>query len=157
MQKYPKQENAANIKLTQQTNNGNLQNIISATDVAGKILSSLPEYKTLEAAKKEMEMVNQPGYDNYAHRLGMCRIGQMTSWDWPYAPSLGMGLGILKEIKDLYDKSIKGNMSWKESLKDSAKDMHNNFEGLNYGINNPDQDCRKWLKNLNYRSNQWIK
>lgn len=68
----------------------------------------LPEYKTLESAKQEMDRMNKNGYDNYAHRLGMCRVGQLTNPAWPYSPAIGMGLGILKEGKDLIDKSYNG-------------------------------------------------
>lgn len=115
----------------------------------------LPEYKTLEDAKQEMDRVNKNGYDNYAHRLGMCRVGQLTNSTWPYSPAIGAGLGILKEGKDLIDKSYYGNVPFKEALLDSLKDMKNNFEGLNYGINNPNGDCRKWLTDLDYEKNEW--
>lgn len=33
-------------------------------------------FGTLHAAKQEMDAVNAVGYDNYAHRLGMCINGQ---------------------------------------------------------------------------------
>ena len=49
-------------------------------------------------------------------------------------------------------KSIKGNTPWAVSLSDSYKDMKNNFEGLNYGLNNPDKDCRVWLEDLDYEN-----
>ena len=124
-------------------------------DTAAKAVKWLPEYKTLEMAKQEMDRINKGGYDNYAHRLGMCRVGQLTSVTWPYSPAIGMGLGILKEGKDLIDKSYYGNMPLDEALSDTLKDMENNFEGLSYGLNNPDRDCREWLKDLDYRRNQW--
>ena len=125
------------------------------TDTAAKAVKWLPEYKTLEMAKQEMDRINKDGYDNYAHRLGMCRVGQLTSATWPYSPAIGTGLGILKEGKDLIDKSYYGNMPLDEALSDTLKDMKNNFEGLSYGLNNPDRDCREWLKDLDYKRNQW--
>ena len=67
----------------------------------------MPEYKTLKYAKSEMEYINKRGYDNYAHRLAMCRIGQMGSNGSMFSPSIGMGLGIAKEISDAYEKIFK--------------------------------------------------
>ena len=63
----------------------------------------------------------------------------------------------LKEAKDIYDKSIKNDRPWKETLQDSWKDMRNNWEGLNWGLNNPDENCRIWLNDLDYQTNRWRK
>ena len=109
--------------------------------IIDKAFSYLPEYKTLKDAKNEMDRMNMAGYDNYAHRLGMCRIGQMGDMNF-LSPTVGVTLGALKEVKDIYDKSIKNNKPWKNILNDSYKDMKNNWEGLNWGLNNPDKDCR---------------
>ena len=56
---------------------------------------------------------------------------------------------------DLYNKSIKGNKPWKESLSDSLKDLQNNYEGTFYGLTNPDENCRVWLKDLDINTNKW--
>lgn len=81
----------------------------------------------------------------------MCQNAQ-DGWN---TATYSLGLGIAKEAKDLYDKSIRGNKPWRESLADSYKDMKNNIEGLKYGLKNPDKPCRIWLKNLDYRTNKW--
>ena len=83
------------------------RNISAAEALADKYIGWLPEYKTLKDAKSEMEYINQRGYDNYAHRLAMCRIGQMGSNGSMFSPSIGMGLGILKEISDAREKIFK--------------------------------------------------
>lgn len=108
---------------------------------------------TLKSAKDEMDAARRHGYDNYAHRLGMCLNAQNGLDTAAYS----LGLGILKEAKDLYDKSIKGNMPWRESLADSYKDMKNNLEGLSYGLQNPDKSCKIWLNDLDMRKNTWKK
>lgn len=106
---------------------------------------------TLVAAKDEMDAVRRHGYDNYAHRLGMC----LNAQDGFDTAAYSLGGGVLKEAKDLYDKSVKGNMPWRESLTDSYKDMKNNLEGLSYGLQNPDKSCRIWLEDLDYSNNRW--
>ena len=126
-------------------------------EMIDKLLNYLPEYKTLKDAKQEMDRINMAGYDNYAHRLAMCRIGQMGASGSILSPGIGLGLGVLKEAKDIYDKSIKNDRPWKETLQDSWKDMRNNWEGLNWGLNNPDENCRIWLNDLDYQTNRWRK
>lgn len=37
------------------------------------------------------------------------------------------------------------------------KDTNNNFEGLYYGLNNPEKDCKTWLENLDINTNTWKK
>ena len=106
---------------------------------------------TLAAAKEEMDTVRKNGYDNYAHRLGMCLNGQKGIDSAIYS----LGGGILKEASDLYSKSVRGNMPWREALSDSYKDMKNNIEGLKYGLQNPDKSCRVWLNDLDYGVNKW--
>ena len=48
-------------------------------------------------------------------------------------------------------------MPWSESIQDSYKDMKNNMEGINWGLNNPYIDCRIWLSNLDWKNNVWKK
>ena len=131
------------------------KNISAAEALADKYIGWMPEYKTLKDAKSEMEYINKRGYDNYAHRLAMCRIGQMGSNGSMFSPSIGMGLGIAKEISDAYEKIFKQKKPIGETLVDSFKDLGNNYEGLDWGINNPNGNCRKWLGVLDLQNNQW--
>lgn len=130
---------------------------MSVRKVADNALGWLPEYKTLVDAQDEMKKVNKDGYDNYAHRLAMCRIGQMGGEGSILSPDIGLILGLLKEVDDVRLKSIKGDMPWAESLSDSWKDIKNNYQALNYGLTHPDENCRIWLNNLDYKNNKWIK
>lgn len=113
-----------------------------------------PEYKTLKDAKFEMEAVNKKNYDNYAHRLGFCRIGQMGDVN-PLSPYMGKFLGALKEGKDLFSKTFIENKPFVQNWEDTRKDWKNNIEALNYGLHHPDNDCRLWLENLDYKNNKW--
>ena len=131
------------------------RNISAAEALADKYIGWLPEYKTLKDAKSEMEYINQRGYDNYAHRLAMCRIGQMGSNGSMFSPSIGMGLGILKEISDAREIIFKQKKPIWDTIVDSFKDLGNNYEGMDWGINNPNGDCRKWLGGLDLQNNQW--
>lgn len=45
--------------------------------------------------------------------------------------------------------------SFGEILKDSGKDMKNNYEGVVYGLQNPDKSCRIWLNDLDINTNTW--
>ena len=125
--------------------------------IVNNLLTFLPEYKTLKDAKNEMERKKIHGYDNYAHRLGMCRIGQMGAAGSVLSPRIGEALGWLKEGNDIRKKWIQNNHPLGETLQDSLKDMNNNYEGLNWGLRHPDEDCRTWLKDLDFRKNEWKK
>ena len=39
-----------------------------------------------------------------------------------------------------------------ETLQDSYKDMDNNIEALNYGLLHPNDNCRNWLKDFDYKN-----
>ncbi len=106
---------------------------------------------TLHATKKDMDNHNLINGDNYYHRLGMCLNAQKGLDSALYS----FGAGILKEGIDLYNKSIKDNQPWKESLSDSFKDIKNNYEGTIYGLTNPDENCRVWLRDLDINTNKW--
>ena len=124
--------------------------------------SELPPVKagealgTLHASKKEMDAIKKDGYDNYAHRLGMCLNGQRGLDGAAYS----LGWGILKEAKDIACK-LTGwcdrKTTFGKALEDSKKDMSNNMEGLIYGLTNPDKSCRTWLNDLDYEKNKWKK
>ena len=109
----------------------------------------------LSASKKEMEEVKEPGYDNYAHRYGM----YTNAKDGPDKALYSLGGGVLKEVKDIYDKSIIGNKTFRDSVKDSYKDMRNNMEAVYEGtvnnLKNIDVDGRLWLNDFDYRQNKW--
>ncbi len=123
----------------------------------------------LFASMKDMQTANKIGYDNYAHRLGMC----LNAQEGLGAAALSLGAGVLKEGYDIYCKALdnkagnigknmglcnnKQTSSLNEAWADSKKDMANNLEGIQYGLNNPNGNCRKWLNNLDYRKNQWRK
>ena len=72
-----------------------------------------------------------------------------------FSPSIGMGLGIAKEISDAYEKIFKQKKPIGETLVDSFKDLGNNYKGLDWVINNPNGNCRKWLGVLDLQNNQW--
>lgn len=126
-------------------------------DILKDAVSEYPPVKigevagTLHAAKKEMDAVKKDGYDNYAHRLGMCLNAQRGLDSAAYS-FIG---GVLKEIYDIARKTPKKGI--KEALKDSKKDMKNNIEGIIYGLTNPDKSCRIWLEDLDYGENEWKK
>ena len=134
----------------------------SYIDALNNIFSEFPPVKigevagNLKAAKEEMEKVKKDGYDNYAHRLGMCLNGQRGLDSAIY--SLGMGVG--KELKDIFCKTS-GYCGKKDTfinnLKDSWKDTKNNLEGVSYGLTNPNESCRIWLQDLDYGANKWKK
>ncbi|MBQ7660105.1 MAG: hypothetical protein IJS26_05170 [Alphaproteobacteria bacterium] len=109
----------------------------------------------LAASKEEMEEVNSPGYDNYAHRYGM----YTNAKDGLDKAVYTLGGGALKEVKDIYDKSIKGNRPWGETLRDSYKDTLNNIEAVSAATKNNfqgnDIDGRLWLDDFDYLHNRW--
>lgn len=121
----------------------------------GGYLTLHPAYRigeaagNLRAAQQEMNEARQDGYDNYAHRLGMCLNGQGGVDQYLYS----LGGGIAKEAYDIARKTPK--IGFTNAWNDSVKDMRNNFEGLNYGFLNSDSSCREWLQNLDYKNNKW--
>lgn len=121
----------------------------------GGYLTLHPAYRigeaagNLRAAQQEMNEARQDGYDNYAHRLGMCLNGQGGVDQYLYS----LGGGIAKEAYDIARKTQK--IGFTNAWNDSVKDMRNNFEGLNYGFLNSDSSCREWLQNLDYKNNKW--
>ena len=91
--------------------------------------------------------------DNYYHRLEMHDAGTLGL----SGALAGFAGGLAKEGYDLYSKSLKGDMPWRESLSDSYKDMKNNIEGLFRGLTHPDENGINWLKNLDIKTNTWKK
>lgn len=56
-----------------------------------------------------------------------------------------------KEGYDIVRKIWKGQPVI-ETLQDSYKDMDNNIEALNYGLLHPNDNCRNWLKDFDYKT-----
>lgn len=105
---------------------------------------------TLYAAKKEMDKRNLINGDNYYHRLGMCLNGQKGSPSAAYS----FAGGLLKEGIDIAKKTWKGQ-PMAEIFSDSGKDLQNNWEGIQYGLKNPNKSCRMWLNDLDINTNTW--
>lgn len=126
-------------------------------DMLNDTISQYPTVKmddalgTLMASKEEMDKVKKTGYDNYAHRLGMCLNAQKGLDSAIYS----LAGGTLKEVYDFIRKAPKIGIS--KALDDGKKDMKNNLEGLSFGLTNPDKSCRVWLQDLDYGANQWKK
>lgn len=130
-------------------------------DLKEELLEYMPTYtipmslSNLMSAKSEMETLKRVGYDNYAHRLGMCESARMGK----LGALSAIGLGILKEGKDLAEKTFGLNgqkkIGFKKAIEDSKKDMSNNMEGITFGLTNPEKSCRIWLENLDYKNNKW--
>ena len=102
---------------------------------------------TLHSAKQEMEQVHKDGYDNYAHRYGMYSNAQ----DGIDKAFYSFGAGIIKEGADFLNKVPLNNEFWRQSnklekisstLKDSWKDIKNNYEAVKSGLQNPKSDGR---------------
>lgn len=115
---------------------------------------------TLHAAKKDLNECNRINYDNYYHRLGMCMNAQKGIDSALYS----FGGGLLNEAKDIIKKSWKAKdveKPWLKSvgeiLKDSGKDIVNNFESSAWGLTNPNGNCIMWLNDLDVDKNQWKK
>lgn len=114
-------------------------------------------YDNLRNNQKQMVNSNTVGSDNYFHRKGMCEIGQGGYNE----ALLGLVAGASKEGRDITCKSFgkcgekKQNIS--DVLSDSYKDMKNNIEGLNLGLQNRDKSCKILLNNLDWKTNTWKK
>ena len=122
--------------------------------IGGEVLgSAYPVYKNLLLRQEQMKRANTKNSDNYYHRLGMHDAGSLGLG----GALAGLVGGVVKEGLDLYDKSVKGNIPWRESLSDSYKDMQNNIEGLLRGLTHHDEDARIWLKDLDINTNTWKK
>ena len=101
------------ISSPQQNNRLPLQNIISEAFDSYPTVRMGDALGTLYAAKKEMDDVNEDGYDNYAHRLGMCLNAQKGLESAAYSAVLGL----FKEVRDIAQKTPQKGI--KEALKDS--------------------------------------
>ncbi|MBO5038306.1 MAG: hypothetical protein J6C85_02460 [Alphaproteobacteria bacterium] len=141
--------------------------------IADELLGWMPEYQALLKAKAELDVANLVNGDNYYHRLGMCQLGQLKDLSVSRKRIVSKLLGGMKEINDLYKKvikkapddlaevvenpvdTIKFILYSLDMIEDSRKDMQNNEEGLNFGLNNSDKSCREWLDGLDWRNNRW--
>lgn len=109
----------------------------------------------LSQAKKDMDNANLINSDNYYHRLGMAQIGQEAN-NIPGLYPAGKIWGYIKEGIDIPKKVFQG-VPLSEILKDSKKDLNNNNESLNWGLQNPNASARMWLKDLDINTNTWKK
>ena len=97
------------------------------------------------------------GADNYYHRLAMCENAQMG------LPEMiaSFGGGLAKEAIDIYCKTRgecgEKKTSFIDAIKDSAKDMGNNVDGLFLGLPTSKKDCKLLLEGLNWETNTWEK
>ncbi len=102
----------------------------------------------LAASKEEMDELKEDGYDNYAHRYAM----YTNAKDGLDKAIYTLGGGVLKEARDIYKKSIKGDTPLIDSLKDSHKDTLNNIEAVYAATKNNlqgnDIDGRLWLNDF---------
>lgn len=123
----------------------------SLADRANPIYRAGETLGTLMAAQDEMKQANLIGGDNYYHRLGMCLNAQEGADRAAYS----LGLGLAKEaLWDYPLKTLRGTPQ-KEILEDSLKDMKNNYEGIIWGLQNPEKSCKIWLKDLDINTNEW--
>lgn len=107
--------------------------------------------------EKELKASNRIGADNYYHRKAMCENAQKGYTDALVSLLLGAG----KEVFDFMEKdesiSETGTLSALDALKDGAKDMKNNLNGMKLGLQNPEKDCKILLQDLDWESNTWKK
>ena len=115
-------------------------------------LSALNAYKILENNQKEMNRLRLIDSDNYFHRKGMCEVAQNGMGD----AAIGFSGGIAKEAADFIKKTARGDPIF-DTIKDNLKDIGNNWQGIVYGVMNPDKDCKVWLEDLDWRNNKFIK
>ena len=81
------------------------------------------------------------GTDDYYHPLLQCNLSKIS----PKSRSIGLFLGYGKEVYDCLKKKIIGNMSDKDIVKDSIKDLKNNYYGSRLGAINSNKSCRELL------------
>lgn len=121
------------------------------------VLKYIPTYPmgysiaSLVSAKREMDNKKKAGFDNYAHRLGMCESAK----NGYVSAGTSLVSGAIKEVIDCARKT--GKIGLKKAVSDSIKDMKNNIEGLSYGLKGDGKSCREWLGDLNYKTNEWRK
>lgn len=89
--------------------------------------------------------------DNYAHREANIRNGQ----DGLSTGISSLAIGVAKEGYDIATKIARGD-NVAEVLKDSAKDMKNNVEGVVLGLTHPNENPDKLLANLDLDTNQFV-
>lgn len=130
---------------------------------AYKILHILPEYRILAKNKAKMEKAGKmivkefgsgaaDGLDNLYHRRGMYEIGQRIHKGNLLSSDIGLLLGGVKELHDIYKKYKQGK-PLPEVLLDSLKDMSNNNQGLNDGKYHF-KSSREYYKDFDYKRNR---
>ena len=115
--------------------------------------------QTLERVmrEKEMEMAKNQALE-YASKVKLSDNNNLANYSF--------GAGIIKEGADFLNKVPLNNEFWRQSnklekisstLKDSWKDIKNNYEAVKSGLQNPKSDGRLWLKDFDYKTNTWKK
>ena len=136
-------------------------------DYSTYLVKALEEYvpaykpiKNLIDKKNELAQLRGTGIhggDNYYHRLAMCENAQNGRFD----AAVSRAAGLVNEMKDIYCKtSGKCGQSTKPflvNLKESMKDLRNNDEGINLGLQNPEISCKILLQDLDWETNTWKK
>lgn len=124
-----------------------------------KIPAVYPVLNLIEK-KREMDKLKGTGIkggDNYYHRLAMCENAQKGD----FQAAISRIAGFAKEGKDLFCKTYglcgERRRSYTENLRDSLKDLRNNEEGINLGLQNPEKDCKILLQDLDWETNTWKK
>ena len=117
-------------------------NSISSVGIAGKSLYD--NWRLMHDIK------NRPGNDNEMHRRAQTQIAQ-----YGIMPAIcGLTLGFGKEGYDLVDKLSQGKNTI-EVLKDNAKDIYNNFDGMGAGMLYPHLSGDVIYRDFDDKRNKW--
>lgn len=119
-----------------------------------RVLSNMSEpYNSIYVFKKNSDKLNSKNNklsDKEAHALANCQVGQY------YGVPMALGLSFGKEGYDILRKNTwqKSELTPKQILDDSNKDIQADYYGLMQGMLNPFGNCeeildRKYLRDLN--------
>ena len=135
-------------------------------DYSKYLVKALEEYvpaykpiKNLIDKKRELDKLKGTGIhggDNYYHRLAMCENAQMGNLEAAISRIAGFGNEAKDIIKKTYGIGVE-RTPYIKNLRDSIKDILNNDEGLNLGLQNPEKDCKILLQDLDWETNTWKK
>jgi len=128
-------------------------------------------YDDLEAGnqlKKDIEgknIVNQDGTpikgkegaDNYAHSVTDAKIAQKGKTH----ATIALAGGVAKEAVDIWNKIIVPTAQGQDveiraTLKEGWKDMQNNWRGIKWGLEHPNEDATKHFAQLDLKTNEMV-
>lgn len=128
-------------------------------------------YDDLEAGnqlKKDIEGKNivnpdgtpikdKEGADNYAHSVTDAKIAQKGKAH----AAVALAGGVAKEGVDIWNKIIVPTAKGKDvevraTLKEGWKDMQNNWRGIKWGLEHPNEDAEKHFAQLDLKTNEMI-